>query len=80
MSSSVRRSWIARVCRPAVLVGAASLALVVGVYWYMALRPGTNPALVPAPPAILKAFGDEMASGDLVVNARAAVCSSNSMR
>jgi ABC-type nitrate/sulfonate/bicarbonate transport system permease component len=71
--SSARRSWLARVCKPAVLVGVESLAVVIGVYWYMALRPGTNPALVPSPPAILKAFRDEIASGDLLVNALASL-------
>src|SRR5690349_22428401 len=39
----------------------------------MALRPGTNPALVPSPPAILKALRDEIASGDLLVNALASL-------
>ena len=68
MPISARRGGLARIFTPAVLVGFLSLAAVVGVYWYMALRPGTNPALVPAPPAILKALREEIASGDLLVN------------
>ena len=68
MRTSGRGGWLARICTPAVLVGAVSLAAVVAIYWYMALRPGTNPALVPAPPSIVKALREEIASGDLLVN------------
>ena len=43
-------------CARRVIVGTLSLLAVIGLYWLMALRPGTNPALVPAPPQILAAF------------------------
>ena len=46
---------IRRLFSPAVLVGTLSLAAVVGLYWLIALRPGTNAALVPVPPKILAA-------------------------
>lgn len=49
MRTSGRAGWLARICTPAVLVGTLSLAAVVAIYWYMASRPGTNPALVPTP-------------------------------
>ncbi|HEV8503301.1 MAG TPA: ABC transporter permease [Casimicrobiaceae bacterium] len=62
-----------RVLKPAVVIGTLSLLVVIGLYWMMALRPGTNPALVPAPPAILRALVDELASGDLLVNAAASL-------
>jgi ABC-type nitrate/sulfonate/bicarbonate transport system permease component len=51
-----------------VVVGALSLAAVVAIYWWLALRPGTNSALVPPPPAILRALVDELRSGDLWIN------------
>jgi ABC-type nitrate/sulfonate/bicarbonate transport system permease component len=62
-----------RALRPSVIVGALSLLGVVGLYWLMALRPGTNPALVPAPPQIVAAFIEELRSGDLAVNALASL-------
>ena len=64
---------LTRLLRPSVVVGALSLAAIVGAYWYMALRPGTNPALVPTPPRILEAFVAELQSGDLLVNAWASL-------
>ena len=45
---------------PAVVVGALSLAAVIGIYWLLALRPGTNAALVPAPPKIFAALIEEI--------------------
>src|SRR6476620_4252228 len=63
------RRWL----KPSVVVGALSLLAIVGAYWFMALRPGTNPALVPAPPRIAEAFIDELRSGDLIVNTRASL-------
>ena len=59
--------------RPSVVVGALSLLAVVGAYWLLALRPGTNAALVPAPPQILAAFAAEIRSGDLLTNALASL-------
>lgn len=59
--------------RPSVVVGALSLLAVVGAYWLLALRPGTNAALVPAPPQILAAFVAELRSGDLLTNALASL-------
>ena len=43
-----------RAFRPSVLVGALSLLTIIGMYWFMATRPGVNPALVPPPPTILR--------------------------
>lgn len=62
-----------RAARPSVLVGALSLCAVVGLYWMMALRPGTNPALVPAPPQILQTLFEELTSGDLWTNTLASL-------
>ena len=42
-----------RIFRPSLIVGTLSLAAVIGCYWYMATRPGVNPALVPSPPTIV---------------------------
>ena len=58
---------------PAVIVGALSLAAVVGLYWFVALRPGTNAALVPVPPKILAAFVEELANGNLLTNTLASI-------
>ena len=33
-----------RLLRPSIVVGALSLCAVIGVYWTMALRPGTKPS------------------------------------
>lgn len=73
MSTDRRPGGVSRLCKPALIVGVLSLAAVVGMYWYMALRPGTNPALVPTPPRILQALHDEIASGDLLVNTLASL-------
>jgi len=54
--------------RPSIIVGLLSLLAVVGLYWLMALRPGTNAALVPSPPQILLTFLDELRNGDLILN------------
>lgn len=63
-----RASLLQRVLRPSVLVGMLSLCGVVALYWAMALKPGTNAALVPAPPVILQTFVEELRSGDLLTN------------
>ena len=55
------------------IVGALSLAAVIGCYWYMATRPGVNPALVPSPPKIVASFGEELRSGDLWINTLASL-------
>jgi ABC-type nitrate/sulfonate/bicarbonate transport system permease component len=73
MRADARRGPWARLTRPAVVVGALSLALVIGLYWLMAQRPGTNSALVPAPPAILSALVGEIHSGDLWINTLASL-------
>ena len=65
---TLRKLW-----SPAVLVGALSLAAVVGLYWLVALRPGTNAALVPVPPKILAAFIEELANGNLLTNSAASI-------
>jgi ABC-type nitrate/sulfonate/bicarbonate transport system permease component len=62
-----------RLLQPSFVVGALSLCAVVALYWYMALRPGTNPALVPAPPQIVQTFFEELRSGDLVANTLASL-------
>lgn len=59
--------------RPAWGVGALSLLAVVALYWFMATRPGVNPALVPTPTTILATLGEEMRSGDLWVNTAASL-------
>ena len=56
-----------------VLVGALSLAAVVGIYWLLALRPGTNAALVPVPPKIFAALVEEIANGNLWTNTLASM-------
>jgi ABC-type nitrate/sulfonate/bicarbonate transport system permease component len=73
MRADARRGVVAWLTRPALVVGALSLAVVIGLYWLMALRPGTNSALVPAPPAILAAFAGELQSGDLWINTLASL-------
>jgi ABC-type nitrate/sulfonate/bicarbonate transport system permease component len=62
-----------RLLQPSLIVGALSLCAVIGLYWLMALRPGTNAALVPAPPVILNTFFEELRSGDLVANTLASI-------
>ena len=69
VSAKALRRW----ARPSIVVGTLSLLAIVGAYWLLALRPGTNPALVPVPPRILDAFVDELRSGDLLINARASL-------
>ena len=64
---------MSKVLRPSWIVGALSLIAVIGWYWYMATRPGVNPALVPAPPTIAAAFGEQLQSGELWVNTVASV-------
>ena len=73
-SATAHRSSIAgRIFKPSFVVGTLSLLAVVGAYWLMALRPGVNPALVPAPPQIAEAFAELLASGDLWVNTLASL-------
>jgi ABC-type nitrate/sulfonate/bicarbonate transport system permease component len=59
--------------RPAVVLGALSLGIVVALYWFAATRPGVNAALVPTPARIASTFVDEIGSGDLLVNAVASL-------
>lgn len=59
--------------RPSVYVGALSLAVVVGLYWLLATRPGVNPALVPTPPRIAQTFVELLMNGELLENTRASV-------
>jgi ABC-type nitrate/sulfonate/bicarbonate transport system permease component len=63
-----RRRGLPFFLRPPFVVGCLSLGGVILLYWLMALRPGTNPALVPAPPQIFEALIEELRSGDLMVN------------
>jgi ABC-type nitrate/sulfonate/bicarbonate transport system permease component len=62
-----------RLFSPAVLVGTLSLAVVVGLYWLIALRPGTNAALVPVPPKIFAALIEEIGNGNLAINTMASL-------
>jgi ABC-type nitrate/sulfonate/bicarbonate transport system permease component len=66
-------SRITRILRPSLVVGTLSLLVVIGIYWYIATRPGTNPSLVPSPPQVLKTFGEEVASGELWKNTLASL-------
>jgi len=59
--------------RPSFLFGCLSLGGVILLYWLMALRPGVNPALVPAPPQIFDALVDELRSGDLLINTKSSL-------
>jgi ABC-type nitrate/sulfonate/bicarbonate transport system permease component len=63
----------ARFGRPSLTVGALSLAAVIAVYWFFATRPGVNPALVPPPPRVVRAFFDLVASGELLENTLASL-------
>jgi ABC-type nitrate/sulfonate/bicarbonate transport system permease component len=65
--------WLRRCFRPSLVVGTLSLLSLVAVYWLLALRPGTNAALVPAPPKIIEALMQEIASGDLLTNTLASL-------
>src|SRR3954452_19318649 len=67
------RARAAKFAAPALVFGALSLALVVGVYWFIATRPGVNPALVPTPPRVAAELFAQIASGDLLVNAWASL-------
>src|SRR6187455_314206 len=62
---------VRRLLKPSVVVGALSLAAVVGLYWIVALQPGTNPGLVPPPPTIVETFFAELRNGDLLANTAA---------
>ena len=64
---------IRRVFAPAVIVGTLSLAAVVALYWLLALRPGTNAALVPVPPKIFAALLEEIGNGNLLTNTLASM-------
>jgi ABC-type nitrate/sulfonate/bicarbonate transport system permease component len=72
-SFAVRLGAMGRWFRPSIVVGALSLMAVIGLYWFMALLPGTNPALVPAPPQILQTFIEELRSGELWINTYASL-------
>ncbi len=58
---------------PALVVGTLSLLAVVALYWLMALRPGTNAALVPVPPKIFAALIEELSNGNLLTNTLASM-------
>lgn len=62
-----------KVTHPSVYIGALSLAAVVTVYWFVATRPGVNPALVPTPVRIGKTFVELLASGELLENTAASL-------
>jgi len=62
-----------RLLKPSWVVGAFSIAAVIGLYWFLASRPGVNAALVPPPPTILATFGEELRSGDLWINTLASL-------
>ena len=69
----VTRAQRKPIAAPALVFGALSLTLVVGVYWFIATRPGVNPALVPSPPRIAAELVAQITSGDLFVNAWASL-------
>lgn len=62
-----------RMFSPSVLLGALSLAVVIGLYWFAATRPGVNPALVPSPQRVAVGFWQELRSGDLGANTAASL-------
>jgi ABC-type nitrate/sulfonate/bicarbonate transport system permease component len=66
-------AFAAALLRPSFLLGALSLALVVGAYWFAATRPGVNEALMPSPPRIAATFLDLLVHGDLVENTAASL-------
>ncbi len=53
---------------PPVFFGALSLAAVIGLYWFVATRPGVNAAMVPTPPTIVHEFAKQLMQGDLLAN------------
>jgi len=59
--------------QPAIQLGELSIVLVIALYWFVATRPGVNPALVPSPPRIALTFWQELRSGDLVTNTLASL-------
>jgi ABC-type nitrate/sulfonate/bicarbonate transport system permease component len=50
------------------LVGTLSLAAAIGVYWFVATRPGVTAALVPAPPTIARTLVEQLGNGELWTN------------
>lgn len=66
---ATRRHWL----QPSVIVGTLTIVTVIGAYWLLGMRPGTNAALVPTPPTIVAAFWDEIRSGDLWLNTAASL-------
>lgn len=58
---------------PRLLVGAASIATVIGLYWLVTLRPDSNPTLIPPPPKIAAAFAEEITNGNLLTNTLASL-------
>ena len=62
-----------RLLKPSVVIGTLSLAAVVGLYWIVALQPGTNPGLVPPPPTVVATLFAELRSGDLLANTAASL-------
>jgi ABC-type nitrate/sulfonate/bicarbonate transport system permease component len=71
--ASATRAQRKPIAAPALVFGALSLTLVIGIYWFIATRPGVNPALVPSPPRIAAELVAQIASGDLFVNAWASL-------
>jgi ABC-type nitrate/sulfonate/bicarbonate transport system permease component len=69
----LRRLRLERLYQPSIVIGTLSILAVVGLYWFMALRPGVVPALVPTPPRIFAAFVGELRSGDLAINTLASL-------
>jgi ABC-type nitrate/sulfonate/bicarbonate transport system permease component len=69
--------WLAKLietlARPAVYIGILSLATVIGLYWFVATRPGVNPALVPTPPRIAQTFVELLLNGELLENTTASL-------
>lgn len=54
-----------RATLPQVLLGALSIATVIGLYWIYTVRPGANQVVTPPPPAVFDALVEELSSGSL---------------
>jgi ABC-type nitrate/sulfonate/bicarbonate transport system permease component len=62
-----RRAGVPRASKPYV-VGALSLAAAIGIYWFVATRPGVTAALVPSPPTIARTLVEQLGNGELLTN------------